>query len=361
MTWMRGLAVAFALLLAACSGGSSSGGTASPPAPAPDLATFLANQLQGSRARGAVLAVITPTQTYSVAAGSSDPSQGTAMQPGDRLRTGSMTKTFTTVAAFRTLERYGASLDSPMAAYVGNPPVSLHNVTFRQALGMTAGMPEYMDVASYDAAVAAKPSRQVWTTAEILAFIQNKSADFPPGSRYRYSNTNFIALQAALEGLSARPLAALVREYALSPAGMQESFLELFETRPGGFGGVTARGFESGKDVTEVNDTLGMGDGGLVATATELARFMKALAIDKSLLTSSQLADMTAWRATDGYGLGLERISGSLGEGWGHSGAAAGFSGAMIAWPSRGVSAALITNDVDSRLDEFAAKRVLGP
>ncbi|CAE8623073.1 unnamed protein product [Polarella glacialis] len=171
-------------------------------------------------------------------------------------------------------------------------------------------------------------------------------ASFEPGTRFEYSNTNYVLLELIVENVTKSTLAAEIRRTILTPLALQSTFMEIKEPRPNGFGSFFNKnnnekhfnddsnnknnknsnnnnnnsnknnnGYEDGHDVTRINDALGLGDGGLISGAKDLVGFLDGL---------------MAWGHSDcrwsfgnsDYGLGFDcRKSVDLGVAWGHSGA----------------------------------------
>ena len=140
--------------------------------------------------------------------------------------------------------------------------------------------------------------------------------------------------------------------------------MEKYEFRAGGFGGLQVHGYEDGADVTEINDALGAGDGGLISDADGLARFLAALLRDKILLSPAALKAMQTLHPLSeddggGYGLGIERLGTDYGDAWGHNGRSAGFQGDMIYFPERDLIFVLLTNDADADMFDTVLERFI--
>ncbi|MHC5731422.1 MAG: serine hydrolase, partial [Nostoc sp.] len=116
----------------------------------------------------------------------------------------------------------------------------------------------------------------------------------------------------------------------LKPLGLKHTFTELREPTIGEVATGYGNRHKHGKldSYAQVNDGNGLGDGGLVSTAEDLAKFAKALFAKKTLLSPKMLKEMLKFKDNGegySYGLGVERFSSPLAKAIGHSGTAYGF------------------------------------
>jgi CubicO group peptidase (beta-lactamase class C family) len=116
----------------------------------------------------------------------------------------------TTTLLLRFLERGRLFLDQPVATVLPAFGVlGKGQVTFRQLLTHTSGLPAWKDLRD-DVAAGADPVRAV-----LRATLER-----PPGEAVVYSDLGFITLGAALSVIGDAPLDVLVRQEVLDPLGM---------------------------------------------------------------------------------------------------------------------------------------------
>ena len=99
---------------------------------------------------------------------------------------------------------------------------------------------------------------------------------------------------------------AYFKENIFETAGLTRTELLGFGVGPGDFvEGVekTGHGLQS---MTRYHRVFGMGDGGLVAPAEDVALFFQALLVSGSLLSDEMLALMLRDPTGEGYGMGIE-------------------------------------------------------
>lgn len=124
----------------------------------------------------------------------------------------SLTKLFTAIAVVQQLERGRIALDGPVAGHLPEfGAAGKEKVTVRQLLVHTSGL--RAELPFYD-----HPTREAR-----LRLLWDEEPLHPPGSAYRYSDLNLIALQLLLERVTGEPLAVLVRDGITRPLGMGDT------------------------------------------------------------------------------------------------------------------------------------------
>nr|WP_246357188.1 serine hydrolase domain-containing protein [Pyxidicoccus fallax] len=302
------------------------------------------------------------------AAGSSrlEPS-AVPMAPGDRLRAGSIAKTFTAVVALQLQAEGKLSLDAPLATWFADFP-NADRITVRQLLNHTSGAADYTDNEDFVARASSEPTK-VWTAEELIPYGATRSPLFEPGAGWSYSNTNYILVGAIIEQVTGTPVARQWRERIIEPLKLRDTGLDGLEPLPA----LTVRGYArldgAWVDFTDaVHPSAAGASGGLVSTAEDLNRFYEALLVGV-LLPPAQLSEMTRWVATEpgaepSYGLGLLRAGSPLGPFQGHDGGIPGFSALAGYYADREAAVSVLTNQQDGnasavtlRLLEVVAKR----
>lgn len=231
----------------------------------------------------------------------------------------SLGKAMTAVAVLRLVGQRRLGLDDAPHHYL--PPDVVFgldlpdDLTLRHLLTMTSGLPDYLDDA-FVADALDSPAR-VQTPLVALRYAQGAAALFPPGTAFDYSNTNYVLLGLVLNHVSGQPFAAVLHDLVFDPAGMSGAFVFGSQDVPPAF----PDAFEDGQSVRAYYQAEGMGDGGVIGSAEDLARFYRAL-FAGALLSPALLAEMLHDPLDSGYGMGIE-IDGAL---VGHSGGDLGFS-----------------------------------
>ncbi len=214
---------------------------------------------------------------------------------------------------------------------------------------VTSGIPDYSETDRFYELAEANPTGW-WTPANALATLYGEPADFAAGTDYVYSNSNYLLAQLIIERITGQSLALVLYTRIFAPLGMESCYLETEAT----FGQNIVRGYEiydnEFYDITEYNDGVGLGDGGVICTAADLAKFPRGL-INGDLLGDAMLAEMLTTVEDDGgsfYGLGIGYDEGDYGIEVAHDGSTSGFASNMVYLPHDDVVVVVLTNNFDS-------------
>ena len=282
-----------------------------------------------------------------------------AAEPSMRYSIGSISKQFT-AAALLLLEQQGKlSIDDPVSKYI--PDLTRGNeVTIRMLLSHTAG---YQDFWPEDYLMP--PMRESTTAQHILDVWGKKPLDFNPGTKWQYSNTNFVIAGLIVEKVSGIPLMKFLQENVFKPLDM----VEVWNSDAEKLGDTDAAGY--------IRYALGplrpapMEGKGWMFAAGELAMPAYDLAqwdisvMNRSLLAPKSYNEMFASvKLKDGtdthYGLGLF-VRSALGRTfYEHSGEVSGFVSENIVFPEDKAAIVVLTNQDASAAAGIIA-RGLGP
>jgi D-alanyl-D-alanine carboxypeptidase len=139
-----------------------------------------------------------------------------AATPAMRYSIGSISKQFT-AAAILLLEQQGKlSIDDPVGKYL--PDLTRANeVTIRMLLSHTSGYQDY-----WPEDYLMPPMLQPTTAQHILDTWGKKTLDFDPGTKWQYSNTNYVIAGRIVEMVSGEPLMQFLQENVFKPLDMKE-------------------------------------------------------------------------------------------------------------------------------------------
>jgi CubicO group peptidase (beta-lactamase class C family) len=157
------------------------------------------------------------TLFYAKALGAADLAAKRAADVHTRYAVGSISKQFTAAAILLLQEQGLLSLDDRVAKFFPNL-TRASDITIRQLLSHTSG---YEDYAPQDYII---PEWTRPTTPEgILDRWAKKPLNFEPGTKWQYSNTNYVLAGAIFEKVAGRPLVPFLREKIFQPLGMQSA------------------------------------------------------------------------------------------------------------------------------------------
>jgi D-alanyl-D-alanine carboxypeptidase len=268
-----------------------------------------------------------------------EPTEVAALSSRTQFRIGSITKPFVAVAILMNVADGRLSLDQRLDTALPSSPAAFAAVTVRHLLQHTSGIANYTNDQNWQAIVGRDPKRK-WAPDELVSVAASKPLEFASGSKFAYSNTNYILLGQVLEQVEGKGLGMVLRSRILAPNNLSQTYLDGEEVVAGDW----VRGRDrAGRDVTNRFDpSIAWAAGAMVSTTSDLSRFI--LALDEGKLVSSALAaEMIESTPTEqpglGYGLGLfvfrGSITGNAGPGYGHGGDIAGYHSWSAVFPEK--------------------------
>ena len=266
-----------------------------------------------------------------------------AASPGRRYAIGSVSKQFTAAAILSLAEEGLLSLDDKVVRWL--PGLTrARDVSIRQLLSMTSGYPDFWPQ-DY---VMPRMTRPV-TPGEIAGEWGRKPLDFEPGTKWQYSNTNYVIAGLIAEKASGQPLFQLLRERFFVPFGMS-SAVDSDAAPLGASDAAGAVRYALGPLRPSPREGSGwmFGAGELSMTAEDLARWDAALiagrglspASWRQLTTDVPLATGVATRY--GLGVGLTLVDGRRVVS--HDGEVSGFTAHNEVYPEDRAAVAVLVN-----------------
>ncbi|MEU6425035.1 serine hydrolase domain-containing protein [Microbispora sp. NPDC046973] len=271
-------------------------------------------------------------------AGVADLRTGAKVPVDGYVRIGSNTKTFTAVVVLQLAGEGKVRLDEPIETYlpalVRGRGGDGRRITVRQLLQHTTGLPNYT---AFLAQGALPYQHTYFQPRELLDMALKEKSHFSPGTKWEYSNTNYVILGLLVEKVTRRPLNEEITDRVVKRIGLRHTYFPNVGDQ--GIRAPHPKGYhrdDPGKpltDVTEWDPSFGWAAGQMNATPSDLNRFFTAL-LGGKLLEPEQLAQMrTTVDASSGlwpgarYGLGLVSTPLSCGGlAWGHGGDIMGYS-----------------------------------
>jgi CubicO group peptidase (beta-lactamase class C family) len=263
---------------------------------------------------------------------------------------GSVSKQFTAAAVLLLARDGRLSLDDPiqkhlpeLAGAFGAP------VTIRQMLTHTSGLRDWGSVAG----IGGWPrTSRVYTHAHVLDILaRQRVLNFPPGTRWSYSNSGYNLAAIVVARVSGMPFAEFTRQRIFTPLGMTSTSWRDDHTR------IVPRRALAYERVGEAYRTdmpfeNVHGNGGLLTTVADLLKwnenFVSPRVGDPELVREQ----LTPGRFVDGqphdYGLGVWVGSYRGTSEVRHSGSTAGYRAYLSRFPDHRVSVAVLCNAADA-------------
>lgn len=261
-----------------------------------------------------------------------------SLVPGTRFAIGSFTKQFTAVAILWLQDHGKLNVTDRIASHLPAPvPASWANITIEQLLVHSSGIPDDVLMDDYPQFLSSQH-----TPAEVIRAVQDKPLKFVPGSRYDYTNIEYVILGAIVENASGEPWADFIRSHFINQLHLTDTGIggapEVVDRLASGY--VTTQGALT-KAVTADPSVLGAA-GSMYSTGTDLARWTAALQAGKVIKPATLKAMQTPRIDTAGYGAFIERLSGVRVVG--HGGDLPGFHTQVYYFPDSGDTAVVLSN-----------------
>ncbi len=187
-----------------------------------------------------------------------------AAKPDALYKIASISKLYDAVAVTKLVSHGRLSLDKTLAEYLPELVGKIENaetITLRLMIQHRSGIPNFTDSPNF----WAKPTE---TFEESLALIEGKPANFKPGKKYEYCNTNYLLINKIMDDVLGYPNFQFIQEEILNPLNLKNTFSSVSE--------VNIDDVMSGYHVGYAHD-LKTNDYGMHATAEDVGKFIRAL------------------------------------------------------------------------------------
>jgi len=201
--------------------------------------------------------------------------------PQTNFRLASFTKQFTAMAVMLLVHDGKLRYDDHLTAIFPEFPAYGRDITIRNLLTHTSGLPDYEDLMAKEE----KSGNSHWSTenpiqdAEVLALLEKASAgEFAPGTRWVYSNSAYVLLGLIVAKTSGLAYEDFLQQRIFAPLHMARTIAfrkgknEIAE-RAFGYSKVDGKFVDT--DQSSTSPTLG--DGGIYSNLDDLAKWDEAL------------------------------------------------------------------------------------
>ena len=245
-------------------------------------------------------------------------------------------------------------------------PKGWREITLRQLLNHSSGLPEYAKDPRFGIGKAPPPEK-------LLSYIKDKDLRFDPGSRYQYSNSDNIVVALMVQSVTNSTYNGQLQEQVYGPLGLKKTTLprgkNLKEPYVHGY-----NNDPSENPPQDISELIAAGwpwaSGGIVSTPADLNDFIRGY-VGGDLFdprTRAQQRRLLAGGSSEpigpgknSAGLGIFRYETRCGTVWGHTGSFPGYTQFMAASPDGTRSAVVSVNEQptpkDGAPDVFPALR----
>jgi D-alanyl-D-alanine carboxypeptidase len=264
---------------------------------------------------------------------------GVRNTPDTRFRVASVTKQFTAMAVAMLAESGRLRISDSISRYLDSLPPEWAGITIHHLLRHNSGISDYEGwFDGYTTQAYSDYMAQEHAAERIARDVRKRPLDFPPGSRFYYSNSAYILLGFIIEKASGMSFEDFLRTRIHEPLGMSRSSQDHsalvlpdrangYRLRPGAFPVAWFNGMTRADYLNAYYQLMEppQGDAGLVTTARDLYRWDQALYTER--LVRKPMLDSIFTPGLESYGYGWEISSdGPDGVTHEHSGGLPGFA-----------------------------------
>ncbi|MBF9067015.1 serine hydrolase domain-containing protein [Streptacidiphilus fuscans] len=283
------------------------------------------------------------------AAGLADLATGRPAQPNDRFRIASNTKSFVATVLLQLVGEHRLGLDDSVARWLPGVVAGHGNdgrrITVRELLDQTSGIYDpTTDPAFFAPYLQRHDMDYVYTPRRVVAEAAAHPPLFAPGTRWNYSNTNYLLAGLVIEAVTGRSAGQEITDRILRPLGLTHTTLPLTDPR---IHGRHLHGYDlAHHDVTVFSPSYDWTAGAMISTLGDLGTFDRALFAGRLLPAAEQRALETVpdVPGDDGYALGVTRAAVDCGAGrqaavWETDGGGPGFTSISLTSADAGADA----------------------
>ncbi|GIH09246.1 hypothetical protein Rhe02_73130 [Rhizocola hellebori] len=289
---------------------------------------------------GVIAQVCTDDGEIRARSGVADTATGAPVPFDAHFRIGSNTKTFVAVAMLQLIAEARLQLDDPLRRWLPGllegAGYDAEAIRVRHLLQHTSGISDYLLDERFQAVFADVDGLlHHFTADDLVGYALARPAVFKPGSRWEYSNINYILAGMIIERVTGRTWEQQVTERVIEPLGLRETVAPQQPQLPGphAVGYYWDPDTDAYLDVTLMDPSWAGAAGSMVSTLHDLGIFWRAMG-SGLLLPPAQVAQMRTTvvvndptRIAGGaYGLGIGAAPLSCGGVyWTHGGSLPGF------------------------------------
>jgi CubicO group peptidase (beta-lactamase class C family) len=285
------------------------------------------------------------------------------------FRLASFTKQFTAMCIMLLVHDGKLRYDDNLTGMFPEFPGYGKSITVRNLLNHTSGLPDYEDILMKQYPYTSEEKIPQILDAGVLKLLEQQSAgEFPPGSKWEYSNSGYAVLAMIVGKVSGKPFGEFLHERIFAPLKMSDTLA--FEK---GKNEVFHRAYGHTKDKnvwrqTDQSPTSAvLGDGGIYSSIDDLAKWDRALR-EHSLLSETEMQPaLTPAQLTAGPAKFPDGSPVSYGFGWflapykgharmSHDGETIGFRTTIQRFPNDNLSIIVLANRSDVNPEELALK-----
>jgi D-alanyl-D-alanine carboxypeptidase len=307
-----------------------------------ELAAFGGNQ----PVPGAVVGIWAPGKGVFVqAVGDANIAPKTPLKLDDKFRIGSNTKTFVITVLLQLVDEKKLSLDDPLSKFdIGVKVPNAENITVRQLCQMRSGLLDAYNAPQYDKVDFTV--KTVFTPQQMIATAVANPPLFPPGTKWNYSNTNYLILGLIVEAVTHQKIQDEISKRLLVPLALNHT---TFPTENPDMPLPFTHGFglDPKKDWTDVtvqlSPSISWAAGAMISDMPDMKKWVKAYVTGANNSAATQKERLTCLPTGDyelAFGLGI----GCSGGWYGYTGGIPGYNTGAYYFPAQDATIIVFVN-----------------
>lgn len=305
--------------------------------------SYVENAMVGRHIPGLSLAVIRDGIPVKIKGfGYADIENKIPVNPETIFQSGSIGKQFTATAILQLKEEGKLELDDKISKYFVGSPESWKDITIRNLLTHTSGIPDYENANLIDL-------RKDYTEQELLQFAMKLPLNFQPNEKWAYSNTAYVLLGILIHKLTGKFYGEILQEKIFTPLSMETIRIinepDIIMNRSSGYELLNGE-WKNQKWVSPSLNTTA--DGSLYLSVLDLVKWDASITKEKILthedlnlmFTPVKLANDSLYPY--GFGWFLSPLNGH--KSFQHSGGWQGYNTYIAKFPDDNLSVIVLTN-----------------
>lgn len=287
------------------------------------------------------------------------------LRPRDHMRQASTSKAFSGAVALSLVSKGVLALNDTIGERLPGLPPSWHEITLRQLLQHTSGLPNFTEDSDYLAALVANPKNPP-PPEELLSYVDEDPLNFEPGTNYKYSNSDNIVVALMVEEATGEPYEQQLKEQVYKPFGLKKTSLPRGANLKKPF----IHGYDndpSQNPPEDISEILASGwvwaSGGMVTTPSDFNTFVRGYVGSELFDRKTRARQRKVFEGgsseppgpgKNSAGLGIFRYETRCRTVWGHTGNYPGYTQFLAASPDGRRS---VTVSVNEQLSPWRALR----
>lgn len=226
-------------------------------------------------------------------------------------------KVFVAVGILQLIEQEKIKFDDTLGNLLDMPLNAIDlNVTVRQLVNHTSGVPDYFDesvMEEYEELWVDYPNYKIRHNSDLLPLFMDKPMMYPKGEKFQYNNSGYVLLAMIIEKVTGMEFDAYLKERIFDVCGMESTGYYELDRLPA----KCANSYIYCQDTDDYRtnifsvDAKGTGAGGAFITVRDIVRFWTGL-LEGKLISKELVSEMLKKQSGDGidaeegcYGYGV--------------------------------------------------------